>query len=170
MKLKKLLLSAMFIAIGIVLPFVTGQIRSIGNMLLPMHIPVILCGFILGWKYGIAVGFILPLLRSLLFSMPVMFPNAVGMAFELATYGGLVGFLYFKTKDKGIKGIYFSLITSMIAGRIVWGFVRALLTGFNGFSFQVFLANGFTSAIPGIILQLIAIPIIIIALKKQKVI
>ena len=60
---KNLALSAMFIAIGQVLPFFTGQIPQIGNMLLPMHIPVLLCGLICGWKYGALVGFTTPLLR-----------------------------------------------------------------------------------------------------------
>jgi len=72
----------MFIAIGLVLPFFTGQIPQIGRMLLPMHIPVFLCGLICGWKYGLMVGFILPLLRYAVFGMPVIFPNGIAMAFE----------------------------------------------------------------------------------------
>ena len=87
--LKKTILAAMFLGLGLVLPFLTGQIKEIGNMLLPMHIPVLLCGLICGWQYGIAVGFIMPILRSFLFSMPHMFPNAVSMAFELANRLGL---------------------------------------------------------------------------------
>ena len=83
----KLILAAMFLAIGLLLPFLTGQIRQIGNMLLPMHIPVILCGLICGWQYGLGVGFVLPLLRCVIFGMPVLFPTAVSMSFELAAYG-----------------------------------------------------------------------------------
>ena len=98
----KLGLSAMFMALGLVLPFFTGQIQNIGNMLLPMHIPVFLCGLICGWKYGAVVGFILPLMRSVLFGMPVMFPNAVAMAFELMTYGLVVGLIYVGFKKKNI--------------------------------------------------------------------
>ena len=81
---KKVTLSAMFMAIGIVLPFLTGQIRQIGTMLLPMHLPVFLCGLICGWQYGAVVGFVLPLLRSMIFGMPQMYPMALAMAFELA--------------------------------------------------------------------------------------
>ena len=92
--LKKLVLSAMFIAVGLVLPFFTGQIPQIGKMMLPMHLPVFLCGLICGWPYGLAVGFVTPLLRSMIFSMPVMYPAAIAMAFELATYGFVAGFLY----------------------------------------------------------------------------
>ena len=79
--LKNLVLAAMFLAIGLVLPFFTGQIPAVGKMLLPMHIPVLLCGLICGWQYGLGVGFVLPLLRSLLFSFPAMYPNAISMAF-----------------------------------------------------------------------------------------
>ena len=93
-ELKNLVLAAMFLALGLVLPFLTGQIQQIGNMLLPMHFPVILCGLICGWKYGLGVGFIVPLLRSAIFGMPVMYPNALAMAFELATYGFFAGFLF----------------------------------------------------------------------------
>ena len=91
--LKKLVLSALFMAIGLILPFFTGQIPAIGKMLLPMHIPVLLCGLICGWQYGLGVGFVLPLLRSLLFNFPAMYPNAVSMAFELALYGAVVCWL-----------------------------------------------------------------------------
>lgn len=82
----------MFVAIGVVLPFFTGQIPQIGNMLLPMHIPVLLCGLICGWQYGGMVGFILPLLRTMLFGMPVLYPTGIAMAFELAAYGLVIGF------------------------------------------------------------------------------
>lgn len=85
-----LVLAAMFLAIGIVLPFFTGQIPQIGRMLLPMHLPVLLCGLICGWQYGGAVGFVLPILRYALFGMPPM-PNGLAMAFELAAYGIIVG-------------------------------------------------------------------------------
>ena len=80
---RKLVLSAFFMALGIVLPFLTGQIQQIGNMLLPMHIPVMLCGFICGWQYGLAVGAVTPLLRSMMFGMPPMMPTAAAMAVEI---------------------------------------------------------------------------------------
>ena len=84
---KKMTLSAMFLAIGMVLPFLTGQIPEVGNMMLPMHIPVLLCGLICGWQYGAVLGFVLPLLRYLIFGMPVLFPTGTAMTFELMTYG-----------------------------------------------------------------------------------
>ena len=117
--LKKLVLSGMFLALGIVLPFVTGQIPQIGSMLCPMHIPVLLCGFICGWQYGLVVGLIVPVLRSMMFGMPPMFPTATAMAFELMTYG--------------------------------------------------FLAGALLNAVPGIALQLVLIPVIMVSLDKAGI-
>ena len=90
---RKLTLSALFLALGLVLPLITGQIPQIGKMLLPMHIPVLLCGMVCGWPYGLAVGAVMPLLRGLLFGMPVLYPTGIGMAFELAAYGAVIGLL-----------------------------------------------------------------------------
>ena len=92
--LVNLALAAMFLALAYVMPFLTGQIPQVGAMLCPMHIPVILCGFVCGGPWGLAVGFVAPLLRSLTLNMPVMFPNALAMAFELAAYGLMSGILY----------------------------------------------------------------------------
>lgn len=163
---KKTVLSAMFIAIGIVLPFFTGQLQQIGSMLLPMHLPVLLCGLICGWQYGAAVGFILPLLRSMIFIMPVLFPNAVSMAFELCFYGLIAGLIYNLQKKQSIVSVYISLISAMIGGRAVWGLVQTILLTASGstFSWQMFAAGAFLNAIPGIILQLILIPAIMTAL------
>lgn len=168
--IKNLVLAALFMALGIVLPFLTGQIPQIGNMLLPMHIPVLLCGFICGWQYGLAVGFATPLLRSMIFGMPVMMPSAIGMAFELAAYGFVTGFLYRKLPKKNYT-VYISLLGAMIIGRIVWGMVSVVLYGIQGnsFSVQIFLSGALLNAIPGIILQIILIPAIMIALNKAGV-
>ncbi len=167
---KKIVLSAFFMALGIVLPFLTGQIQQIGSMLLPMHIPVLLCGFICGWQYGLAVGFVTPLLRSAMFGMPPMMPTAAAMAVELAVYGLVVGMLHARLPKK-IPYLYVSLIGAMIAGRVAWGIVSIALYGIAGssFSWQIFLAGAFLNAIPGIILQLILIPAIMIGLKKAGV-
>ncbi len=165
-----LVLGAMFMAIGLVLPFITGQIKEIGNMLLPMHLPVMLCGLICGWEYGAAVGFILPLLRSVAFGMPVLYPTALAMAFELCAYGLLIGLFYGWSKKKTLPALYGSLILSMIGGRILWGVAQTLLLGLGGksFSFGVFWTNGFVKAIPGIILQLILIPALMMLLRLGK--
>ena len=170
--LQKLVLSAMFFALGLVLPFLTGQIREIGNMLLPMHLPVLLCGLICGWKYGGVVGFFVPLVRSLIFGMPVLYPNAVGMAFELLTYGLLTGLLFQKAEHQSTKKLFATLLITVVSGRIVWGIARTVMLGLSdeSFTFAMFIANGITNAIPGLILQFTLIPAIILVLKKAKLI
>ena len=165
MKLKKMCLSAMFIALGIVLPFVTMNIPEIGNMLLPMHIPVLLNGFILGPVYGMIVGFVTPLLRSIMFGAPIFYPKAIVMSFELLTYGLISGLFYhiiFNRRSKLIN-IYISLILAMIFGRIIYGIVYLIISfiSLNEFTFNIFIMEAFINAIPGIIIQLILIPIII---------
>lgn len=163
-----LCLAAMFLAVGLILPMFTGQIPQIGNMLLPMHIPVLLCGLICGWKYGLAVGFITPLMRSVLFGMPMLYPTAVAMAFELMTYGFVIGILYEKSRWQCVRALYRCMFTAMLSGRIVWGIVEMLLLGVGngGFTLQAFLGAAFFNAIPGIVLQLIAIPAIMTALNR----
>ena len=162
-ELRKIIISAVFLALGIALPFLTGQIKEIGDSLLPMHIPVMLCGLICGWKYGLLVGLILPFLRSVTVGMPPIYPNAVWMSAELAAYGGIIGFLYFAFFKKQMWWLYCSLVISMIGGRLVWGAVKALLLGVAGkaFTIQAFAAGGIIDALPGIVLQLVLIPAII---------
>ena len=165
--LYRMVLSAMFLALAMVLPLLTGQIPQIGKMLSPMHIPVLLCGFFCGPWYGLLVGAIAPVLRSLIFGMPALFPNAFIMCFELATYGCVSGLLY-KLLPKKIPYIYVSLIGAMLAGRAVWGIVSAIVYGITKaeFGWQAFMAGAFINAVPGIILHIVLIPILVIALRK----
>lgn len=169
--LRNLLLAAMFLSIGLVLPFFTGQIKEIGNMLLPMHLPVFLCALICGWQYGTAVGFIMPILRFVLFFMPRM-PGALAMAFEMATYAFVAGFLYSRARWQCTRMLYRSLIIAMIAGRIVWAAAMIVLLGLSGgaFTWQMFISGAFLNAIPGIILQLVLIPAIMVALDRAKLV
>lgn len=163
----KLVLASMFLAIGMVLPIVTGQIPQIGKMLLPMHLPVLLCGLLCGWQYGGVVGFVLPFLRYAVFTMPPM-PNGVAMAFELAAYGIIVGALYNRSKWQCIVALYRALIAAMIGGRLVWAAVRVIMTGTAKvpFTWEIFLTDAFLGAIPGIILQLVLIPALMLALHR----
>lgn len=165
---RQMVLAAFFLALGQILPFFVGQVPQIGSMLLPMHIPVLLCGLICGWKYGAIVGALCPILRSALFGMPMMFPNAVAMAFELMTYGGVVGYLWATSKYQCIRALYKCLIPAMIIGRLVWGLVSAILFSMAGqvFTPQIFVAGALLNAIPGILLQLILIPTVMLALDK----
>ena len=161
----------MFLALCMVLPLLTGQIPEIGKALSPMHIPVLICGFVCGWPYGLAVGFIAPLLRFLIFGMPPIFPTGIAMAFELAAYGAMSGILY-KVFPKKIQYIYVTLIASMLGGRVIWGIVRFIIAGLSvtKFPFEAFLTGAFVSAVPGIICHIALIPLIIIAMKKAKLI
>ena len=160
--IRKTVLTAMLIALGIVLPFLTGQIKEIDDSLLPMHLVILLCGFICGWKYGLFAGAVLPVLRFALFARPPM-PNALWMLIELASYGFISGFLYSRLKKRGAWGIYISLISAMIGGRIVWGVAKSIILGFSGkaFLFSMFIAEGIIDALPGIIIQLVLIPLIV---------
>ena len=164
---RKLTLSAMFLAIAFVLPFFTGQIQQIGSMLCPMHIPVLLCGFFCGAPWGMMVGFIAPILRSMVLGMPPMFPVALCMAFELGTYGFVAGFLHIRLPKKKWY-VYVSLLCSMVLGRVVWGIMMFACMGFDTslFGWTAFISGAVTTAIPGILLQIILIPIIVITLEK----
>lgn len=168
-KLIKMILAALFLALAYVMPFLTGQIPEIGSMLCPMHIPVLLCGFICGWQWGLVVGFVAPLFRSLILTMPPLFPTAVCMAFELAAYGALAGILYKKFPRKKLC-IYVSLLISMLVGRLVWGIAMFVCFGIKGGSFTLtaFLAGAFTNAVPGITVQILLIPIIVMLLENTK--
>ncbi len=167
--IRNMVLAAFFIALGIVLPFLTGQIPEIGAMLSPMHISVLLCGFVLGGPTGAAVGFITPLLRSTLLGMPPPYPTAAAMAFELAVYGLLAG-LFYRLFPKKPLYVYISLILSMLGGRVIWGLAMLVLTGIKGntFTFAAFLGGAFIKAWPGIVLHIILIPTIIILLERAK--
>ncbi len=171
--IKQIVYSAMFLAIGLVLPLFTGQIKQIGNMLLPMHFVVLLCGYVCKIKWAVAVGFIMPLLRSAIFGMPIMYPNAFAMAFELATYGLVVAAMYKFLRRKKLLAIYASLISAQLSGRVVWGIVQTIILGLSNkpYSFSMFFASAFVNSLPGIVIQLILIPLIVILtdnLKLQK--
>ena len=177
LQITKICLAALFLALGWLMPFLTGQIESFGNMLLPMHIPVMLCGFILGPLYGALIGFITPLTRSLIFGMPPILPTALAMSFELLTYGFLSGALFilfskYIKKLPTIASIYISLISAMLIGRCVWGLFYFLfnfaVADAQPFTGIFFLTEAFVNAWPGIIVQLILIPAIIQLLYSQK--
>ena len=169
--LERLVLSSLFLGLGVVLPMLFGQVQAIGEVLLPMHIPIFLCGIICGWKYGLTIGVILPLLRTALFGVPPLYPNAIAIAFELATYGLVIGLLYHRRKNPTTKYLMFCLVVSMIVGRIVWGIVQASLLGFAGKSFgmKAFIVGGVLNETPGIVIHLILIPLVIGLLNHAKI-
>ena len=169
-KTLKMILAALFLALAYVMPFLTGQIPEVGSMLCPMHIPVLLCGFICGPVWGAAVGLIAPVFRSLTLGMPPLFPTALCMAFELATYGAVSGLMH-KLLPRKKPFVYCSLVIAMLAGRIIWGAAMFICLGINGgsFTFAAFIAGAITNAIPGIIVQIILVPILVMLLDDPKI-
>ena len=162
-----MILAAVFLAMALVLPFLTGQIPQIGNALCPMHIPVLLCGFFCGPLYALSVGFISPLLRFFLFGMPALVPTGISMCFELAAYGLVSGLLYTYLPRK-LLSVYISLLAAMLSGRFIWGAVQLFFYGLGktAFGWSAFLAGAFLNAIPGILIQIILIPVLVLTLEK----
>ncbi|CDD22292.1 putative uncharacterized protein [Firmicutes bacterium CAG:313] len=166
--------SGIFLALALVLPFFTGQIPSIGSMILPMHLPIIICGFVIGWPYGLVIGFCAPLLRHVMFGMPPIFPTGIAMSFELATYGFVSGIIYKllqKTKMNNWLVMYLTLIIAMLIGRVIWGITMYFIALGNSnvsFGFKAFLSGAFIKAWPGILIQLLIVPPIVFAIEKVK--
>ena len=167
-QIRNLTLAAMLLALGVVLPTITGP--ELGSRLLPMHIPALLTGLVLGPKYGLVVGFITPLLRSVTFGMPPL-QIATTMAFEIGTYGWVAGLIYGKAKANVIT-LYVALISAMLVGRVVFGIATYVL--FVGFDFgpgvynlTMWTTSVFITSWPGIVGQLIMIPLIVVALERS---
>jgi predicted membrane protein len=171
MELRKMLLAAMFAALALLLPFLTAQNYVLGQMLLPMHIPVLLCGFICGPSWGLAVGLIAPLLRFLLLGAPPM-PTALTMAFELAAYGLLAG-IFYRMLPKKAGFLFVALILAMMGGRVVWGAATYAVyeVGFaeSAFTWKAFAGGAVLTAWPGILIQIALIPTLMIALRRTKI-
>ena len=169
-KLLKLILSALFLAFAYVLPFLTGSNQLLGKMFLPMHIPVLLCGFICGWYWGLSVGFIAPLLRGLTIGAPPFPTMAVPMAFELATYGAIAGLMH-RILPKKKPFIYVSLIIAMVSGRIINGIASAIVMGASGkpYGFEAFIGGALIWAMPGILVQIALIPPLVMVLESKNV-
>ncbi|MDI6453022.1 ECF transporter S component [Peloplasma aerotolerans] len=167
--IKKMVLASLFMALGIILPFFTAG-PELGSIFLPMHIPILLCGLICGPKYGLTVGLITPIFRSVLFGLPPMFPIALTMTFELAAYGFFIGLFYLMFPKK-IGYVYASLAIAMLLGRFVYGAAAAIfypMAGFN-FSFEIFITAAFVTGLPGILIQITFIPIFFHYLMRANI-
>jgi len=158
-KTSDLVKASLFLALGLILPFIFHATGLPGQVFLPMHIPVLLCGFILGPQYGVMVGMVTPLLSSLLTGMPPLFPIGFAMIFELGTYGLVGGYFY---KNRKVN-VYVSLIISMILGRFISGIIKYLLMVGTSkvFVLKGFLIVSFVTCIWGIVIQIILIPFIV---------
>ena len=166
---RNMILAAMMLALSWLMPFLAALNPTIAKIISPMHIPIFLCGFLCELPWSPIVGFAAPLLRSLTTGMPALYPNALAMSFELATYGLVTTLLIRVLPDRPLS-VYLSLIGAMIAGRLVWGFASLVLYGLGGtpFTFQMFLAGAFINAAPGIAVHIVVIPAIILALRRAK--
>lgn len=164
-KTNQLVKTSLFLALGLIIPYIFHITGLPGQALLPMHIPVLLCGFLLGPRYGLIIGVLTPILNSLLIGMPPIYPVGIAMALELAAYGFAAGFFH---KNKRVN-LFVSLIIAMLFGRIISGIANYILltAGGKGYALSVFLASNFINAIWGILLQLILIPVIVKALERN---
>lgn len=162
---KDLTFTCVLIAIGIILPSIFHMFHLGGPIFLPMHIPVIMCGFLVGRKYGLMCGIIVPLLSSVLTGMPPLFPIAITMSLELGTYGYVSGLLSNKVNP------YIALIGAQIIGRIVGAMSNFIILGLAAkpFVLSTYLTGVFVTALPGILLQLLLIPAGMMLLKKAGV-
>ena len=166
-KLNNMVKASLFVALGLIFPYIFHLTGMAGTIFLPMHIPVLLCGFILGSRYGLIIGTLIPFLNSIITGNPPIYPIGISMIFELATYGFVAGFLY----KKRCINIFISLIVSMILGRVVSGIANyILLLASNGRSFvlEVFLVAAIVKPIVGVVIQLIFIPILVKALERDE--
>ena len=157
---KKLTFAGLFLALAVLIPMVFHLTGIAGPIFLPMHIPVILCGFICGKKYGLLVGAIAPLINTLILGMPVLYPIGIAMVFELAAYGFFAGLLFKKSKR-----VMPALIGAMVLGRIIRILATFLITVPFGavFIFKGILVAIFVTSIWGIIIQLVLIPLVLAA-------
>jgi len=165
---RQIVISGLFITMGLILP-VIFHFFGLGSTFLPMHIPVLISGFILQAHYSVLVGAMTPLLSSVITGMPPIFPVMPYMVFELAVYAVSVSFL----SQKLLFNSYLTLICSMISGRIAAGIAVWVMTGLFEAKLPdpfVFFVSTVSSGIPGIVIQLLIIPPIVIVLKKTKVI
>ncbi len=170
MTTKKLIVTALCMALGVVLPMAFHAVPNAGSVLLPMHIPVLLCGLSTGPVYGLLCGIFTPILSSLLTGMPKV-PYLFTMMFELAVYGLMAGVLiHFIKENKPVVNLYLSLAGAMLAGRVIYGIVNALIFQAGSYSFQLWLTASFVTAFPGIVLQLLLLPAVVRALQKTGMI
>lgn len=164
---KKLVICAACIALCVVLPMAFHAIPNAGQVILPMHIPVLLCGLMCPWPYGFACGLLGPLLSSLTTGMPpaAMLPS---MMVECAVYGGIAGVMmrYVRTKKSWLD-LYISMLTAMVAGRVVAGLAKAWIFT-PGTAPFAWVTTSLVTGIPGIAIQLVLLPILVTALTHAK--
>ena len=167
--IKNLTMSAVCVALCVVLPIAFHSIPDAGSVFLPMHIPVLICGMICGWPYGLICGLMGPLLSSVLTGMPPV-AYLPAMMVECGTYGMISGLMlkFVRTKNT-YADLYIALIVAMLAGRVVSGIAKALIFS-PGMAMSAWITASFITALPGILIQLVFLPSVVFTLMKAKVI
>jgi riboflavin transporter FmnP len=167
-KTRELTLAGMFLALGIIIPIIFHFANIGGVIFLPMHIPVLLAAFYINPFYAMIVGILAPLLSSIFTGMPPIYPIAIIMCFELGIYGLVTSVVYKK------YNLIVSLVTGMVSGRLVAGFAVFILQSSFGLRMNpmLYLKGAVITGIPGIIIQLLIIPIIVkkfnVAVNKKN--
>ncbi len=167
-KTQKLVLTGIFIAIGLILPMLTGMIPGIGMALLPMHLPIFICAYVCGSKYAGLAGIITPLLKVAIWGVPPLMPIGIAMSLELMVYGVVAGAIFWKMK-KTLFAAYVGLIIAMVLGRVTWGIAMFAMLGINGqaFTMDAFLSGVLLTSIPGIVIQLLFVPVLGVTLVNR---
>ena len=177
--LRAMVVTALLLALGMILPFITGQIQVIGKIISPLHIPALICGLTCGWQWGLGLGIVLPILRGFTLGMPPFPMVALPMAFELGGYGLLTGLLYpfllkKMKKESRLPAMLCALVIAMIGGRIIGGAGKALLLSFgligssSPYTFAVFFSSYFAGTAPGALIHLVLVPAVVTALERAK--
>ena len=165
-KTEKLTVTALFVALGLLLPVLTHGLGA-GAMLLPMHLPVMCCGFLCGPLYGLFCGLLVPVLNCFFTGMPVLYPMLPILSCELCVYGVLSGVLFKKT-PLGRKpwGIYVALLLTMLCGRAAYGGAWAALFLLNPAMKAPTVVAALVAGLPGILLQLVVVPPVVVAVNR----
>ncbi len=165
---KRMVTAAICVAMCVVLPIAFHGIPNAGTILLPMHIPVLLCGLLCGWPYGLVCGLLGPFVSSFT-GMPPM-SVLPSMMVECGMYGLVTGLgMKFVRTGKTTADLYISMITAMILGRTVAGLAKALIFT-PGVAPFAWVTTSLVMGIPGIIIQLVVMPVLVLSLTKAKLI
>lgn len=169
-QVKRAMITAVCIALCVVLPMAFHSIQNAGAIFCPMHIPVLLCGLLVGWPYGLLCGLAGPLLSSLLTGMPAM-GYLPCMMVELGAYGLLCGlFMKFVRTGKIYVDLYISLVGGLVIGRVIAGLFRALIFSPGSYSLAAWTTGYFVTCLPGLVIQLVLVPSIVFALMKARLV
>lgn len=163
---KKAVITLGFVMLSVLLPQIFHVFGMNGQIFLPMHIPVLLAGFLLGPIYGFLAGAISPIISTALTGMPAEFPMMPIMIFELGTYGLVSGLLNKYTKLPSFASLVIAMITGRISYAISYGMIKTFML--PTISSNISVQSAFIAGIPGIVIQLIIISIILIIVKKER--